>query len=144
MPRGLSKLQNDRLRAALRRIVDEHDGNQTAAGRELGVEQYWISRVISGKQGGSYDAAKRIAALMGVPVTALLDDEHLPLGRFDQQDGWADALREAKKRWPQYPQWVWRRVGSISKMPAPPMTPESLEPWASAVFRTEATSPDEE
>ncbi len=79
--RDLGPEQNDRVRAALRKLLVTYR-SETALAKALEVKQPTISSVLSGRHGTSWGLLHRVAKLAGVPASELLGEtghEGLPL-----------------------------------------------------------------
>lgn len=61
-----------RYRAALRIILDRHDGNRKRAGEALGLSEMSISKHLRGLMGPSPATIARAASLLGLTRDALL------------------------------------------------------------------------
>lgn len=93
-PPGLTPEQNDRVRAALRKLLAEY-GNQTQLARRLGVNQATISGILAGRQGTSYLLAVKIAKLQKVDERELLWGESPHVKRpADHREEAAQLARE--------------------------------------------------
>lgn len=91
--RSLTPEQNERIRAAINADLVPRYGDQTALAGPLGVSQSAISGFLKGRQGTSYLVARRAAALLGMPLDALLDGGTVATPMLISPDAWA-KLRE--------------------------------------------------
>ena len=64
--------QNERVVAAIRRLLDAHEGKQVRLAPLLKIKQPHLSRILSGEGGTSYRIAVRVAELSGLDVQDLL------------------------------------------------------------------------
>lgn len=115
---ALSPEQNDRLRTAMRKLLDEEGDNYAAVGRRIGKDPTWIFKLMGGSAGGSLETASLVAREVGKSVAELLDIRPAPLRMWSEIDGWADAL-EAAQAASQYSDRVWDLVGRLDIQPAP-------------------------
>lgn len=74
----------ERVRAALRRLLQDRNGNQSALARDLKLAQPSISNILSDRTKASLDTAKRTAYLLGMSVWELLGSAQL--GEMDEVD----------------------------------------------------------
>jgi transcriptional regulator with XRE-family HTH domain len=71
--KSLTSQQNERVRAAVRQLLELHGGSQTRVAPLIGVEQATLSRFMSGVQGTSSHVAMRVASILGLNPLDLLD-----------------------------------------------------------------------
>lgn len=73
MPDTLTDDENERVRAAMKRLLHERfGGNGSELSRELGLKQPSVSKFIRGLSGTSHDVATLVANAIGLPVSDLL------------------------------------------------------------------------
>jgi transcriptional regulator with XRE-family HTH domain len=73
--RSLTKEENDRVIAAVRKLLAENGENQSALGRELKSTQSTISGLLAGRHRAGYGFARNVAAKLEVNLDELLGTE---------------------------------------------------------------------
>lgn len=71
----LSDAQIRKVMEALRTLLAQHKGNQSALARDLKMSQASVNDLVLGKNRPSYRTAERIAARLGIAVWSLLARE---------------------------------------------------------------------
>lgn len=114
-PKSLRHEEAERVRAELRRLVEEAGyGGQSKVAESLGVSQQTVGRVVraeSPEPPGVY-LARRLADLLNVSVDDLIAGRREPADRsapltFGALPGWPEAEAEARQRYPRVPDEAW-------------------------------------
>src|SRR4051812_22662295 len=96
MPRpGLSPEQNERVRGFVRQLLREHDDNQGALARKLGITQPGVSSFLSRRVGTTYFMVERVAELLKIPIWEVLGIEPPPPVSRPVRERAAELAREA-------------------------------------------------
>lgn len=133
--KSFSAAENERIRAAARRLLEQHDGNQRVLAEALGVTQPTVSNFLSGKNGAGVTLAKKIAVAVGVGLDALVAPPSVKSGegsRWRALPWWASVIAEAKKLFPKVSDLAWTRLGNLMGEQPPTKDPVGLGMLASS------------
>jgi transcriptional regulator with XRE-family HTH domain len=104
--RSLTADENERVIAAVRKLLVDADGNQSALARELKSKQSTISGLLLGRHRAGYGFARSVAARLRIDVDDLLGtvrreydrDPALPPNALGHHADWKRAREEALAR----------------------------------------------
>lgn len=111
---------NERIRTALRAVMERHENNQTRVGRALGISQPAVSALLSGRNNCSAAVAQRIARELGTSLDALLGVAAAPrAGAWSDDPAWPRLLAEARRLFPRLSPdaWDWTAGLAGSRLP---------------------------
>lgn len=143
--RSLTDDQNVTIRGLLaNELLPAWNNNQSALAPELGVNQTTISAFLKGRQGTGFTVASRICDLLGKDVLEVLgmDGGRRQLRRFNELNGFAQALDQAKSLYPHVPDWIWSLVGGWCPSPEPStVSPQALYAVTDAIRQSYPSDP---
>jgi transcriptional regulator with XRE-family HTH domain len=107
-PRSLTAEENERVVAAVRKLLQRHKNNQTALAPKLGIAQPTLSGLLLGKHQAGYPLARRVAELSRIDLDVLLTGETrieyeappgLPATALGNHHQWGEARADAEARY---------------------------------------------
>lgn len=140
--------RNEAVRRFVReQIRDVFDGNQKAAAKAYGVTPSALSELLSDKRGAGMKLLDGIAKSTGKSVDEIVGGpahapqpvrtvyaERYPM--FRNSPGWSEALAEARKARPFYPDYAWNAAGETSALVLERVTPDQVIRFAQAWLDT--------